>query len=74
MILATLLTIASWSYLYLRAHGRTVRMPGWVESVKIRLYVLFMHRLYADEFYRKLGQLMHRATHRVDKHAQGWAR
>ena len=74
VILATLLTIASWSYLYLRAHGRTVRIPHWVESVKIRLYVLFMNRLYADEVYQKLCNAATKLLNRFDKSAQGWSR
>ncbi|MBA5866809.1 MAG: NADH-quinone oxidoreductase subunit L [Nitrospira sp. CR1.3] len=74
VVLTTLLTGFGWSYLYLRAHDRTVRMPDWIDGLRIRLYVLFMHRLYADEFYRKLGQFMQQAAHRVDKRAQGWVR
>ena len=74
VVTATLLTIASWSYLYLRAHGRTVRMPVWIEGLRVRLYVLFAHRIYADEVHQKVGQSVMRIAHRVDKGAQGWMR
>jgi NADH-quinone oxidoreductase subunit L len=73
VLTATILTVLSWCYLYMRAHGRAMWMPAWVDGLRIRLYMLFMHRLYADEVYQKLGQAMMRVVHRVDKRAQGWS-
>jgi NADH-quinone oxidoreductase subunit L len=74
LIVATVLTIASWSYLYLTAHGRTVRMPAWVEGLRIRLYLPFMNRLYADEMYQLLGNGIMRLVHQLDKLERGWSR
>jgi NADH-quinone oxidoreductase subunit L len=74
IIMATLTTIAGWVYLYMRAHGRTVWMPSWVEGVRIRLYVLFMNRLYADEVYQKVGGVAGRLLDRFDKSVRGWSR
>jgi NADH-quinone oxidoreductase subunit L len=74
IIMATLMTVAGWTYLYLRAHGRTVWMPSWVEGVRIRLYVLFMNRLYADEAYQKLSGVLGRILDRFDKSVRGWSR
>ena len=74
ILTATLMTILSWSYLYLRAHGRTVWMPAWIDGLRIRLYVLFMNRLYADELYQLLGQTVMRLVHRFDKLERGWSR
>jgi NADH-quinone oxidoreductase subunit L len=74
IIMATALTILGWSYLYLRAHGRTMWTPAWIAGLKIRLYVLFMNRLYADEVYQRLGKIMTRILDRFDKSAQGWSR
>jgi NADH-quinone oxidoreductase subunit L len=74
IITSTLMTILSWSYLYLRAHGRTVWTPAWIEGLRVRLYVLFMNRLYADEFYQLLGQTVMRVIHRFDKRERGWSR
>ena len=73
IVLATLMTIFSWSYLYMRAHGRTVWMPRWIENWRNHLYVLFMNRLYADERYQQLGQAVMRVVHRIDKREQGWS-
>ena len=73
IIVATLTTIAGWFYLYMQAHGRTVWMPSWVEGVRIRLYVLFMNRLYADEIYQKLGGVVVRLLDRFDKSVRGWS-
>jgi len=74
IVMATLLTISGWTYLYRRARGRTMWMPAWIEGVRIRLYVLFMNRLYADEIYQQLGKSLMEVLHRFDKSAQGWSR
>ncbi|MDH4187456.1 MAG: proton-conducting transporter membrane subunit, partial [Nitrospira sp.] len=74
VILATMLTVLSWSYLYMRAHGQAVWMPGWVAGLRFRLYVLFMNRLYVDELYRVLGRSVMRLAHRIDKRAAGWSK
>ena len=31
-------------------------MPAWIDSMRIRLYLPFMNRLYADELYALAGQ------------------
>ena len=71
ILLATVMTVLSWCYLYMRAHGRTVRMPGWitrrVEGGRNGLYVLFMNRLYVDELYDRIGGAIMRLVHRLDK-------
>jgi NADH-quinone oxidoreductase subunit L len=73
IIMATVLTIASWSYLYLSAHGRTVRMPAWIDGLRIRLYLPFMNRLYADELYNLIGSSIMRVVHQLDKRERGWS-
>ena len=70
---ATLSTILGWLYLYLRAHGRSVWMPPWVDGVRILLYVLFMNRLYVEQAYQHAGKFLLRLLHRIDKHTQGWS-
>jgi len=74
VLFSTALTGFSWSYLYLRAHGRSMWMPAWIDGFRIRFYMLFMHRLYADEVYRKIGDTALRLIHRVDKPSRGWSR
>ena len=74
ILTSTVLTIISWSYLYMRTHGRTMWMPAWIEGLRIRLYVLFMNRLYADELNQLLEQTVMRLIHRFDKRKQGWSR
>jgi NADH-quinone oxidoreductase subunit L len=73
ILAATAMTILGWYYLYLKAHGRSLPMPEWIEGIKVRLYVMFMNRLYVDQAYHKLGQLTLRALRRYDKRAQGWS-
>jgi len=74
IVTATLLTIISWSYLYMSAHGMTVRMPALIERARIRMYLPFMNRLYADEIYALVGQYIMRIVHQLDKHERGWSR
>ena len=74
ILAATVLTIVGWSYLYLSAHGLTVRMPASIEWVRIRLYLPFMNRLYADEAYALAGQTIMRVVHQIDKRERGWSR
>lgn len=73
IIMATLVTVFGWSYLYMRAHGRTMWTPAWIEAARVRLYVLFMNRLYADEVYQRLGQAVMQAVYRFDKREQRWS-
>jgi NADH-quinone oxidoreductase subunit L len=68
---ATLLTVLSWAYLYARAHGRTMHLPDWVGSAKIRLYVLFANRLYTDAVYARIGRAVMRVADYVDKRPFG---
>ncbi len=73
VIVATILTVVSWSYLYMRAHGQTVWIPGWVEGLRFRLYVVFMNRLYMDELYQAVGVAVMRVVHRIDKRDARWS-
>lgn len=73
VIMATILTVLSWGYLYMRAHGRTMRIPRWVERLHIRLYVIIMNRLYVDELYQTLGKAVMRLVHRIDKRNARWS-
>jgi NADH-quinone oxidoreductase subunit L len=74
ILTATILTVASWSFLYMTAHGRTVRMPAWLDGLRIRVYLPFMNRLYADELYQLLGNTIMRLVHQLDKRERGWSR
>ena len=63
----TLLIVFGWFYVYAHAHGRTIRMPAWIENLLTRLYVLFMNRLYIDALYFKLGRVVMLVAHRLEK-------
>jgi len=68
---ATLMTIVGWCYVYIKAHGRSLPMPAWIDGIRIRLYVLFLNRLYVDECVHRLGQAQLAAIRRFDEPAQG---
>jgi NADH-quinone oxidoreductase subunit L len=63
----TLLIGLGWCYLYAHAHGRTIHMPAWIESLSARLYVLFMNRLYVDRLYFNLGRGITLVAHHLEK-------
>jgi NADH-quinone oxidoreductase subunit L len=70
LVVSTLTTIVGWIYLYMRAHGRTVWMPSWINSVRIHLYVLFLNRLYVDAVLHRVAHNLTSAIQRLDKRAQ----
>jgi NADH-quinone oxidoreductase subunit L len=70
---ATALTVFGWVYVYMRAHGRSMAVPRFIEEIRVQLYVLFMNRLYVEQVYQRLGQLVTRALHRYDRRTQGWS-
>jgi NADH-quinone oxidoreductase subunit L len=69
VVVATLLTILSWFVVYANARGRTMPLPAWAGTLRVRLHVLFMNRLYVDALYSKLGRRVLRVAHNVDKGA-----
>jgi NADH-quinone oxidoreductase subunit L len=70
LAVSTLVTIVGWMYLYMRAHGRTVWTPSWINSVRIRFYVLFLNRLYVDAVLHRAGRTLTSIIQRLDKRAQ----
>ncbi len=73
VLLATILTVVSWGYLYMRAHGQTLWVPGWVKGLRFRLYVVFLNRLYMDELHQALGRGVMRVVHKIDKRDARWS-
>jgi len=67
---ATLTTILGWCYVYLKAHGRSLPAPPWINGIRIRLYVLFLNRLYVDECFHRLSLVLRFALHRFERRAE----
>jgi NADH-quinone oxidoreductase subunit L len=65
-----LVIILGWFYIYAQAHGRTMWVPSLVEGLRLRLYVLFMNRLYVDQAYERLGRAVTHTVHSMDKSAK----
>ena len=65
-----LVIILGWFYIYAQAHGRTMWVPSFVEGLRLRLYVLFMNRLYVDQAYERLGRVVTHTVHSLDKRAK----
>jgi len=66
----TLVIILGWFYIYARAHGQTMWVPSLAEGLRLRLYVLFMNRLYVDQAYERLGRAITHTVHSLDKSAK----
>ncbi|MBX3330691.1 MAG: NADH-quinone oxidoreductase subunit L [Nitrospira sp.] len=74
VVMSALVTVLGWIYLYMRAHGRTVWMPAWIDGLRTRLYMVFLNRIYADELYQLIGSMTAHLVHRIDKLERGWSR
>ena len=76
VLMATIMTVLSWCYLYMQAHGRTIWLPAWasrwIEGGQNGVYVLFMNHLHADRLYQQLGRTVMGIVHRFDKRERGW--
>ncbi|HSA61272.1 MAG TPA: proton-conducting transporter membrane subunit [Nitrospiraceae bacterium] len=67
---ATLMTVLGWCYVYMKTHGRSLPAPVWIEGIRIRLYVLFLNRLYVDEYLERLGRALLFALRRLETRPQ----
>ncbi len=65
-----LVIILGWFYIYAQAHGQTMWVPSLTEGIRLRLYVLFMNRLFVEQAYERLGQAVTHAVHSLDKRAK----
>ena len=65
-----LVIILGWFYIYAQAHGQTMWVPKLADGLRLRLYVLFMNRLYVDQAYERLGRGVTHAVHSLDKRAK----
>jgi NADH-quinone oxidoreductase subunit L len=67
MVGATALAVTlGWVFIYAKSHGRSLRMPDWVNGVQTRFYLFFMNRLYVDALALRLGRGFTRVAHRLD--------
>ena len=62
-----LLIIFGWYLIYARSHGRTIRVPGSVKTVQIKLYLFLINRLYLDALSMQLRALIGNAVERLDR-------
>jgi NADH-quinone oxidoreductase subunit L len=63
----TLLIVFGWYLLYARSHGRTIRVPEWVKSAQIGLYLFLINRLYLDAVAVRFGKAVGDAVQRLDR-------
>ena len=66
---AALATIIGWCYLYAKAHGWSLPAPAWIEAIRVRLYVLFLNRVYVDEWFHYLVRFPKDAIHHFERRA-----
>jgi NADH-quinone oxidoreductase subunit L len=64
--------LASWYVFYAEAHGRSIWLPTWTGALQVRLYMLFMNRLYVDAVVRRLGAACVRVAEGVDRRYLSW--
>jgi NADH-quinone oxidoreductase subunit L len=71
VVAATWLVVLGWVVVYASAHEHALPIPGWVDRLRIRLYVVLMNRLYLDALYFRVGQAVWRLAKSLDPVAWG---
>jgi NADH-quinone oxidoreductase subunit L len=61
-----LVIILGWMLIYAESHGRTIGMPEWLATVRARIYLLLMNRLYLDIVAIRLGRFFRREFDRLN--------
>jgi NADH:ubiquinone oxidoreductase subunit 5 (subunit L)/multisubunit Na+/H+ antiporter MnhA subunit len=61
-----LVIIFGWMLIYAESHGRTIGMPEWVNTLRVRIYLLLMNRLYLDAVATRFGRLFRREIDRLN--------
>lgn len=73
VVLAALLVLVSWTFLYARSHGGAVALPAWVEELRATLYVAVMNHCYLDALYARAGRALQGLASRLDDVSLGKA-
>jgi len=60
---AALFIVLGWILIYANAHGRSIRLPQWVNALQVRLYLLLMNRLYLDALSLTIGRRLTRMSY-----------
>ena len=61
-----LVIILGWMLIYAESHGRTIGMPEWVNTLRVRIYLLLMNRLYLDALVIRVVRLFRREIDRLN--------
>jgi NADH-quinone oxidoreductase subunit L len=65
LVAATALSIVlGWFFIYAKTHPLPIRTPEWITLLQIRLYVLFINRLYLENLYSRVGRKVLRSLDR----------
>jgi NADH-quinone oxidoreductase subunit L len=63
---AALLMVFSWIMIYANAHGRSIRLPLWINALQVRLYLLLMNRLYLDALSLRIGGRLKQVAYQLN--------
>ncbi len=63
----TLFVVLGWILYYAEGHGKTIRMPKWINVLEDRMYLLLVNRLYLDILSHRLYRRFTRVAHLFDK-------
>ncbi len=72
VLVITGMIVLSWAYLYTNVRGQRSFLTKWVASLRPQFYVLFMNRLYVDQFYSWAEKGIIRFAQRLDHSLGGW--
>ena len=58
--LAAILIVGAWGMIYGKAKGVSLLMPDWIETMRVRAYVMFLNGLYVEDLVRMIGRVAFR--------------
>ena len=70
VVAIALCVIGGWIVIYARSHGKSIPVPEGAKALQVRLYILFMNRLYLEALYARLGRAFSRGIQRLDRSAR----
>ena len=66
VIVASVLVVCRWHYLFRLAQGRPIETPTWAAAGMKRVWLILANRLYMDEAWQWVGNVILRVARRID--------
>ncbi len=65
ILLATLVILVGWFFVYTNAKGQKILNPDWILLIQQKTYIFLINRFYVDQVYVKWGDTVYRLAQKV---------